>query len=181
MGTLRHPSPPLPAGLSIHVLWSCQGLYQVRQSAEECRFFHGRDRVRVSLVDPSPASLENRIPPPSTLLATPAPPAYSSHDGSNLRPAPGGAGPDAPPPLPKELYRGRRRRRPRRRRSSLLPPLSGELTRARGGDGGGGGEDEVEKMKIDLHLCQEVVRAEMGRLETELGRQTARLARRNRR
>ncbi|CAM9702470.1 unnamed protein product, partial [Ectocarpus fasciculatus] len=93
----------------------------------------------------------------------------------------------APPPLPRELYRGRRRRRPRRRRSSssLL------LARASAGGGGGGGgasggeeaavEEEEAGGVINLVSCQGVVQAEVGRLEGELERQEARLARRNRR
>lgn len=86
--------------------------------------------------------------------------------------------------MPRELYRGRRRRRPRRRRSSssLL------LARASAGGGGGasGGEEAAAEEEevggvINLVSCQGVVQAEVGRLEGELERQKARLARRNRR
>lgn len=165
---------------------SCQGLYQVRQSSEECRFFHGRERR--SLTDPSPASLEYRIPPPSTLLDPPkstmkssglAVALYGAGGGAGVvaphkRPADGGL--EGPPPLPKELYRGRRRRRPRRRRSpTLIPPA------AFAGDGGKGEEVEAEGGRIDLLSCQEVVRGELERLDGELDRQAETLARRYRR
>eukprot|EP00903_Cladosiphon_okamuranus_P019892 g18284.t1 len=170
-----------------------QWLHQVRQSSEQCRFFQGNGRVRQNLTDPSPASLEHRIPPPSKLLA---PPPLASFSASAATPSPStpplASGiiapyynslqlaqlrPDEPPPLPKELYRGRRRRRPRRRRSSMLVPLSGGV----GGREGDGRQAEADGAVIDLRSCQEVVQAELGRLEGELEIQAARLDRRSRR
>lgn len=160
-----------------------QGLYEVRRSSEESRYFHGRSGP--SFADPSPASLEYRIPPPSTLLAPPKAAAGAPSSPGTLAPQPEGFsnrvgtdGMEEPPPLPKELYRGRRRRRPRRRRSMFL----GTSLAGGGGRAGSGGEGEgVEEVSIDLLSCQEVVQAEMGRLNGELERQRARLARRNRR
>lgn len=60
----------------------------------------------------------------------------------------------------------------------MLVPLSGGFSRAGGGEGGGAEEGGAA---IDLSSCQEVVQAELGRLEGELERQAARLDRRSRR
>ncbi|CAM9352115.1 unnamed protein product [Scytosiphon promiscuus] len=157
-----------------------QGLYEVRRSSEESRYFHGRSRP--SFADPSPASLEYRVPPPSTLLAasktTAGGPSPSVAPASLLDGLSGSVGIEAPPPLPRELYRGRRRRRPRRRRSSFLDT---SLAGGSGSVASGGEGDKAEEVSIDLLSCQEVVQAEIGRLNGELERQRARLARRSRR
>lgn len=56
----------------------------------------------------------------------------------------------------------------------MLVPISG-------GSGGGGEGGEADGAAIDLRSCQEVVRAELGRLDGELKKQKATLDRRNRR
>lgn len=83
-------------------------------------------------------------------------------------------------------YRGRRRRRPRRRRP-LLAFTSGAAEgegalgdREEGGGGGGDAGGDGARGVIDLSCCREVVQCELRRLEGDLERQRARLARRKR-
>lgn len=149
-----------------------KSLHRISHAAEEARFFHGRGKP--SLTDLSATSVESRTPPPSAMLkAAPSP--------SSPRPSPVGnafGGFDSPPPLPRDLYRGRRRRRPRRRRSYLryhgMYGVAGEFR------GGGVGEEADLSTTIDLPACREVVRGELVRLEKDLERLTARLTRQNR-
>lgn len=98
---------------------------------------------------------------------------------SSPRPSPVGnafGGFDSPPPLPRDLYRGRRRRRPRRRRSYLrYHGMYGVAGRVRGVS-----EEADLGSTIDLPACREVVRGELLRLEKDLERLTAGLTRRNR-
>lgn len=68
----------------------------------------------------------------------------------------------------------------------LVPPAAfaaggGRGEKEEGEEEGEEDEVEVEGGVIDLLSCQEVVRKELERLEGELGRQTATLARRYRR
>ena len=171
----RAPPPPSPSLPSMKTL-TPQGLYRISDYAEESRFFHGR--ARRGLADPS-------LPTTATPHPTPPPPPGStlplSLPGLRLplsaRPGLLSALGEEPPPVPRDIYRGRRRRRPRRRRSA---PNSLAAAGAGGGVGGGGGGGEKEAA-IDLPACREVVARELERLEGDLERRAARLARRRRR
>lgn len=174
--TLKSPSLAPSPNLS-------QGLYRISDHAEEARFFHGR--ARRGLTDPSFSSSSTTttitsLAPPSN---PPPPRGYSLPIAT--RPGQLVALGEEPPPLPRDLYRGRRRRRPRRKRSA---PYS--FAGAGGGDrggtadtggGGGGGEENGGGGAIDLPTCREVVQRELERLEGDLERRAARLARRRRR